>query len=167
MLVAPHFLLIRIPSERSGCLSLYSYIKPQQCSGQIYLANGCLSLYSYIKPQLQSVAKAQAHVVYHSIPTSNHNFISSCERFGGVVYHSIPTSNHNCLLAHHWRGIVVYHSIPTSNHNRLRILLSNPEVVYHSIPTSNHNLIHGQSLHTPLFITLFLHQTTTPRWYMG
>ena len=34
-----------------------------------------------------------------------------------VVYHSIPTSNHNALTDLNTRKLVVYHSIPTSNHN--------------------------------------------------
>ena len=37
-------------------------------------------------------------VVYHLIPTSNHNGGGNeCRRFA-VVYHLIPTSNHNFLL---------------------------------------------------------------------
>ena len=34
-----------------GCISLYSYIKPQPCQHSSAFANGCISLYSYIKPQ--------------------------------------------------------------------------------------------------------------------
>ena len=56
---------------------------------------------------------------------------------------------------------VVYHSIPTSNHNLLRFQKYQYEVVYHSIPTSNHNNTYFKVKRTKLFITLFLHQTTT------
>ena len=56
---------------------------------------------------------------------------------------------------------VVYLLIPTSNHNFDLTLEKNPRVVYLLIPTSNHNgdgAIQGQDL---LFISWFLHQTTT------
>ena len=56
---------------------------------------------------------------------------------------------------------VVYVSIPTSNHNyrelRIRLLL----VVYVSIPTSNHNTFAVLYILCQLYMSLFLHQTTT------
>ena len=56
---------------------------------------------------------------------------------------------------------VVYRTIPTSNHNSPSVSYTVFEVVYRTIPTSNHNssLILMQLV--PLYIVLFLHQTTT------
>ena len=56
---------------------------------------------------------------------------------------------------------VVYQSFPTSNHNCTAKVQNNNSVVYHSFPTSNHN--HGEVKIDGdlLYITLFLHQTTT------
>ena len=34
-----------------------------------------------------------------------------------VVYHLVPTSNHNSILFNKYDGKVVYHLVPTSNHN--------------------------------------------------
>ena len=56
---------------------------------------------------------------------------------------------------------VVYVSIPTSNHNHRDGILIVGVVVYVSIPTSNHNSS-GIYLHYfVLYMSLFLHQTTT------
>ena len=56
-------------------------------------------------------------VVYHLIPTSNHNLCFHADGQSGVVYHLIPTSNHNLHLLQACLAQVVYHLIPTSNHN--------------------------------------------------
>ena len=58
---------------------------------------GCLSVYSYIKPQRWRGASYGYSGVYLSIPTSNHNRrVGNTHRLWGV-YLSIPTSNHNVL----------------------------------------------------------------------
>ena len=94
---------------------------------------------SYIKPQQYRSSTKRGAVVYHTIPTSNHNsraFAPSCCE---VVYRTIPTSNHNC--------------------RRCRPLCLH--VVYRTIPTSNHNFMGPWVKGTELYIVLFLHQTTT------
>ncbi len=78
---------------------------------------GCISFNSYIKPQLCSPYKCQSSVVYHLIPTSNHNPFSVGCHHEAVVYHLIPTSNHNFGKDTTEAAEVVYHLIPTSNHN--------------------------------------------------
>ena len=55
------------------CISYYSYIKPQLCRQWNQFIVGCISYYSYIKPQLASICLSLSLVVYHTIPTSNHN----------------------------------------------------------------------------------------------
>ena len=57
----------------NSCLSSCSYIKPQL--GGLGLLNGlcCLSSCSYIKPQLPIYSEYRTKVVYHLVPTSNHN----------------------------------------------------------------------------------------------
>ena len=57
----------------SGCISLYSYIKPQLFQYLPINLCGCISLYSYIKPQHNSSISKDVFVVYLYIPTSNHN----------------------------------------------------------------------------------------------
>ena len=126
--------------------------------------------------------------------------------FSFVVYHLVPTSNHNLYLLSYLLTIVVYHLVPTSNHNRYALInfyymlfiilflhqtttfiylslfsfsclsscsyikpqhysinLSSNVVVYHLVPTSNHNLFYCLFFFDVLFIILFLHQTTTLR----
>ena len=100
-----------------GCISLYSYIKPQQYDDLVRTATGCISLYSYIKPQLILVAVFAPSVVYLYIPTSNHNAGGSFHILPCVVYLYIPTSNHNVLFILIYSVSVVYLYIPTSNHN--------------------------------------------------
>ena len=55
----------------------------------------CISFDSYIKPQLAFRSLKYLHVVYHLIPTSNHNQRLSTLYAQDVVYLLIPTSNHN------------------------------------------------------------------------
>ena len=57
-----------------SCLSLDSYIKPQPSDWFDFAWTGCLSLDSYIKPQLSVTVKNPKMVVYLLIPTSNHNY---------------------------------------------------------------------------------------------
>ena len=55
----------------------------------------CISFNSYIKPQLSRTTTDIHQVVYHLIPTSNHNHNRMVTLLRLVVYHLIPTSNHN------------------------------------------------------------------------
>ncbi len=55
----------------------------------------CLSSCSYIKPQPSCCKLGQLSVVYHLVPTSNHNLQKCFKRLRIVVYHLVPTSNHN------------------------------------------------------------------------
>ena len=143
----------------------------------------CLSLDSYIKPQPARPCREGLSVVYLLIPTSNHNLRFVRLRPLFVVYLLIPTSNHNHVARQVCAWCVVYLLIPTSNHNRyghvgpphsvvyLLIPTSNHnqraersrrrEVVYLLIPTSNHNLCCLACFFLWLFISWFLHQTTT------
>ena len=123
-----------------SCLSSCSYIKPQLIVSWNISFLGCLSSCSYIKPQL----------VVHTIDVE------------GVVYHLVPTSNHNFYICSKAPYIVVYHLVPTSNHNYGALTSCQPYVVYHLVPTSNHNTQTCNTAAFSLFIILFLHQTTTP-----
>ena len=55
----------------------------------------CISFHSYIKPQHVHIELRLCAVVYHFIPTSNHNYTHTTSDGVEVVYHFIPTSNHN------------------------------------------------------------------------
>ena len=59
-----------------GCISYYSYIKPQLKLVLIEFMDSCISYYSYIKPQLYFYNLKCQVVVYRTIPTSNHNLIA-------------------------------------------------------------------------------------------
>ena len=80
---------------RPGCISLYSYIKPQLMKRKLYLFIGCISLYSYIKPQPELQRFQILSVVYPYIPTSNRNYKKCIFLTPLVVYPYIPTSNRN------------------------------------------------------------------------
>ena len=121
-----------------GCLSSCSYIKPQLPRHFILLFVSCLSSCSYIKPQLANLDWPFATVVYHLVPTSNHNWSSSMYKFGELFIilflHQTTTAalvlraSISCLSSCSYikpqlgglgilNGLVVYHLVPTSNHN--------------------------------------------------
>ena len=81
------------------CLSSCSYIKPQLASRGRRPRGGCLSSCSYIKPQHYLLVLYSLTVVYHLVPTSNHNHPPKQEQDLKVVYHLVPTSNHNYWLS--------------------------------------------------------------------
>ena len=149
------------PGNHWGSISSCSYIKPQLVRFGTTFSERCLSSCSYIKPQHNNVGAAQTQVVYHLVPTSNHNECGNFRADGPVVYHLVPTSNHNSHGQRPRSSAVVYHLVPTSNHNGRGPFLSPPSVVYNLVPTSNHNLVMEIGHADELFIILFLHQTTT------
>ena len=65
-------------SNRLRCLSSCSYIKPQLFPMVRFRYVCCLSSCSYIKPQLSVFLIMRLWVVYHLVPTSNHNIL--CKR---------------------------------------------------------------------------------------
>ena len=122
----------------------------------------CISYYSYIKPQRLPRKIYVDYVVYHTIPTSNHNHVASHRKTYPVVYHTIPTSNHNMviylvlntmlyiiLFLHQTTtvplyllfavGCISYYSYIKPQHKGY--WCQNVLVVYHTIPTSNHNYL--------------------------
>ena len=130
--------------EREGCwlyrcLSSCSYIKPQHRAHKRLIIQSCLSSCSYIKPQPGFGNWPGKFVVYHLVPTSNHNVTLQRRIYKLVVYHLVPTSNHNQDLG-------------TSQENSLFIIL-----FLHQTTTQRVASCRAQRL----FIILFLHQTTT------
>ena len=108
-----------------------------------------------------SCGKLKNYVVYHLVPTSNHNANVLVYFSDYVVYHLVPTSNHNRIQQRKGNRVVVYHLVPTSNHNCVNLASTEMRVVYHLVPTSNHNTLFVCLFTCALFIILFLHQTTT------
>ena len=100
---------------------------------------GCLSLDSYIKPQ--------------------HVASSSRDKPCCLSLDSYIKPQHRLLQSLQKR--VVYLLIPTSNHNSVRSMMRSVQVVYLLIPTSNHNGTSMEAAFPKLFISWFLHQTTT------
>ena len=81
-----------------GCISLFSYIKPQP-SGICHVPSECcISLFSYIKPQPSVPPLATGYVVYLCFPTSNRNCQCNTMWQHCVVYLCFPTSNRNARL---------------------------------------------------------------------
>ena len=78
------------------CLSSCSYIKPQLCGFSSHSLCCCLSSCSYIKPQHLVKAHFGISVVYHLVPTSNHNgyepFGPSLQLFIILFLHQTTTS---------------------------------------------------------------------------
>ena len=124
-----------------ACRLFISWFLHQTTTGDLPYSTPCccLSLDSYIKPQ-------------H--PRSIYNRYI-------VVYLLIPTSNHNSPMFKLFSVGVVYLLIPTSNHNEPPIGFMVAGVVYLLIPTSNHNPQLRRYERYELFISWFLHQTTT------
>ena len=142
----------------------------------------CISYYSYIKPQPLDFGFLFLCVVYRTIPTSNHNLIASLI-ISSALYivlflHQTTTGFPavviiTCCISYYSYikpqpdsisdniQCVVYRTIPTSNHNLLWHRGASQKVVYRTIPTSNHNHDGYVDLCYPLYIVLFLHQTTT------
>ena len=142
----------------------------------------CLSLDSYIKPQLEMLRGNCKTVVYLLIPTSNHNvrqsnaMTTSCLSLDSYIKPQLKEVKafkvNGCLsldsyikpqrppIKHH-QDRVVYLLIPTSNHNCKRASIICHKVVYLLIPTSNHNCTALAYVVVALFISWFLHQTTT------
>ena len=82
--------------QKSYLLYIFIFLHQTTTKGvNRYTHNGCISLYSYIKPQLSEIRDIQYQVVYLYIPTSNHNSDSTIDINPQVVYLYIPTSNHN------------------------------------------------------------------------
>ena len=131
------------------------------CTALAYVVVCCLSLDSYIKPQLSVSMIFRCWVVYLLIPTSNHNRYPARLQADPVVYLLIPTSNHNAAhLRPSWCP-VVYLLIPTSNHNErgIREKARTLFISWFLHQTTTRGQEHCPLL--PLFISWFLHQTTT------
>ena len=143
------------------CISLYSYIKPQPAVYIWEIFTCCIFLYSYIKPQPLSSSVCPCHVVYPYIPTSNRNFDEIKLSPSCVVYPYIPTSNRNLIFRQHIGIPVVYPYIPTSNRNTLTSIITGSYVGYPYIPTSNRNAMPFRMALSRLYILIFLHQTAT------
>ena len=121
----------------------------------------CISYYSYIKPQPSLSLWTAPRVVYRTIPTSNHNCVTNLLTYLLVVYRTIPTSNHNCFYYHNNRMWVVYRTIPTSNHNPTFFFsISGPLYIVLFLHQTTTNCKCGAT-QKELYIVLFLHQTTT------
>ena len=131
----------RVVSSMScpSCLSLDSYIKPQLLSALMMVALCCLSLDSYIKPQRDVSTTLQTH---------------SCLSLDSYIKPQ----------PHGWRSQSAYCCLSLDSYIKPQLPKVTPFlriVVYLLIPTSNHNLRFGLAQKDPLFISWFLHQTTT------
>ena len=120
----------------------------------------CISYYSYIKPQHYHGCLWTDSVVYHTIPTSNHNtmtvYIHDYKLYIILFLHQTTTWILCGRVAK--RCISYYSYIKPQLENLSYHLLT---VVYHTIPTSNHNSECWVLFCSLLYIILFLHQTTT------
>ena len=85
----------KIPNQKEGCISYYSYIKPQHEIFWKCCHNSCISYYSYIKPQLAhiTILGCNSCISYYSY-IKPQPLVCSIENIY-VVYRTIPTSNHN------------------------------------------------------------------------
>ena len=146
----------------SGCISFYSYIKPQLLVTKDTVYQGCISFYSYIKPQHFYIPDVVFLVVYRSIPTSNRNRnagqVTALELYIVLFLHQTATSERvikDCLMLYivlflhqtatgamkrkiYFGCISFYSYIKPQLHARLP---AHAGVVYRSIPTSNRNHI--------------------------
>ena len=101
------------------CLSSCSYIKPQPQIGPPQAASGCLSSCSYIKPQQRSACLIYENVVYHLVPTSNHN-LGSCAAYFQTLFiilflHQTTTSSNTDVTRDSLFIILFLHQTTTKN----------------------------------------------------
>ena len=145
-------------------LMLYIFIFLHQTTTaglNTYLGDGCISLYSYIKPQLHYFTHHFFKVVYLYIPTSNHN-VSLVNKFVFVVvYLYIPTSNHNIACPRTaYRGLYIFiflHQTTTCFFCKRKKCKLYIFIFLHQTTTF---LFHYLFV-VKLYIFIFLHQTTT------
>ena len=144
--------------------------------------DGCISLYSYIKPQ-QFRSQVAAHLaVYPYIPTSNRNIDDSLVTAATAVYPYIPTSNRNLTSVVPVSGVlyilIFLHQTATAAGVRVgchccislysyikpqrgKSGAGRNSAVYPYIPTSNRNHERERAEAVALYILIFLHQTAT------
>ena len=142
------------------CISLYSYIKPQQYGKNTQRPHCCISLYSYIKPQLHYFTHHYFKVVYLYIPTSNHNsrLYQTLTR-GLYIFIFLHQTTTGCrTISTPYCCISLYSYIKPQLSLFFIFLFC---VVYLYIPTSNHNNLLYKDKKKTLYIFIFLHQTTT------
>ena len=143
---------------------------------------GCISLYSYIKPQLLVFHTFHVPVVYLYIPTSNHNLagigVSVAMLYIFIFLHQTTTPKVSSIFMlwlyififlhqtttlapvdPRWRGCISLYSYIKPQHIVNRFTRN--RVVYLYIPTSNHNCNPSKTKILQLYIFIFLHQTTT------
>ena len=146
--------------RKAGCLSLDSYIKPQRQEYKGLSMPCCLSLDSYIKPQRAVCHLSIRQVVYLLIPTSNHNaklgYRGRASLFISWFLHQTTTALRVARVKLRCLSLDSYIKPQRIDDRRGR-----GEVVYLLIPTSNHNCLFIRPSSLALFISWFLHQTTT------
>ena len=145
----------------SGCISLYSYIKPQLAVDRYGQLNSCISLYSYIKPQ-----RIKECPCFDASCISLYSYIKPQPTAARIEETACCISLYSYIkpqlwMVRHHVARVVYLYIPTSNHNRDDGGYCRLSVVYLYIPTSNHNKSTCRNVSAALYIFIFLHQTTT------
>ena len=137
-----------------------SYIKPQLSYRIIGRIKRCISFDSYIKPQLSDAAEDVGSVVYLLIPTSNHNHWTKSQIANALyIFWFLHQTTTTLLLARMRMGCISFDSYIKP---QLKSVFGiNEKVVYLLIPTSNHNYLTGCKCTNKLYISWFLHQTTT------
>ena len=99
---------------------------------------GCISLYSYIKPQPEFRIHDSEFAVYPYIPTSNRNVGGNANNGSQAVYPYIPTSNRNSSIPFDLNVtlyiLIFLHQTATSGEYD-----GGDDAVYPYIPTSNRN----------------------------
>ena len=91
-----------------GCLSSCSYIKPQLKKHFTFLSNCCLSSCSYIKPQLVNLQRLCRVCCLSSCSYIKPQLFVGHYYAVAVVYHLVPTSNHNLRnRTHFFRGLFI------------------------------------------------------------
>ena len=115
--------VVSVPVLSRGCLSSCSYIKPQHEAVHLLLVYRCLSSCSYIKPQRRTRGSACSRRCLSSCSYIKPQLLKSVSLPLPVVYHLVPTSNHNSHFQAQSKSAVVYHLVPTSNHNPIAVNL--------------------------------------------
>ena len=130
---------IRVTRSLPGCISLYSYIKPQRLGLACLPLLGCISLYSYIKPQLGECGYPSCGgcISLYSYIKPQLSLLQSLLPFGCIsLYSYIKPQRQGSGNFEQYCCISLYSYIKPQQTSSTHIISL---VVYLYIPTSNHN----------------------------
>ena len=148
--------------QRNCCICLLSYIKPQLHDNWLLRPVGCICLLSYIKPQRCQTSLEPRFCCICLLSYIKPQQVLENPLVLIAVYVFFPTSNHNYGHGHPSCYFAVYVFFPTSNHNARDVDLNLWVLYMSSFLHQTTTRIEEAQSRIELYMSSFLHQTTTP-----